>query len=370
MNLHRISNEPKCKCLNHEIQNLRLHYGRFVVYPLSIGQAITIGTAIRRALLGEVHSTCITSAYVVGATHEYSTLKGIRESIHDILLNLKDIVLKSDILETQKGIILFNGPGIVTAEDIQLPPTVKVVDSTQYIANIETSTSIEIHITIENTKTCTLQKKIPITNGIFVLDAALKPVRNINYSIHSLGERDIRQEMLVLEVWTNGSLTPQEAISEASQNLNSLLKPLLTVDNTFESKPTFHSTSNLNNTETQDLKIDQIGNSVVSENQFNHQALLPVNVDEWLPKFNVSNGSAHLSQQDLLEKFSYLEGISIDDLQVSVRASNCLKKVGIYTVRQLLNYTPEDLFKIKHLGKKSVEQIVIALNERYGYILK
>nr|YP_636498.1 alpha subunit of RNA polymerase [Zygnema circumcarinatum]Q32RM8.1 RecName: Full=DNA-directed RNA polymerase subunit alpha; Short=PEP; AltName: Full=Plastid-encoded RNA polymerase subunit alpha; Short=RNA polymerase subunit alpha [Zygnema circumcarinatum]AAX45861.1 alpha subunit of RNA polymerase [Zygnema circumcarinatum] len=355
MNLHRISSEPKCKCLNHEIQNARLHYGRFAVYPLFPGQAITIGTAIRRALLGEVHSTCITSAYVVGASHEYSTLKGIRESIHDILLNLKDIVFKSDTLERQEGILLFNGPGIVTAQHIKLPPVVQVVDNTQYIARLEMPTSIEIHITLENTKTCTSLNTMPTTKGRFILDAALKPVRNMNYSIHSLGEGDMRQEMLVLEVWTNGSLTPQEVISQASQNLNDLLKPLLKVERYFQAKQNIHKKRMFTPTQSENLNMDQI--EMIGGNKLIDQPLLPA--DSHL------NSSLSLNIDNLV----HLEGISIDDLQISVRASNCLKKVGIYTIRQLLSYTQQDLFQIKNLGKKSVEQIVIAIRKSYGHIL-
>lgn len=358
MNLHRISSEPKCKCLNHEIQNARLHYGRFAVYPLFPGQAITIGTAIRRALLGEVHSTCITSAYVVGASHEYSTLKGIRESIHDILLNLKDIVFKSNTSEKQEGILLFNGPGIVTAQYIKLPSVVQVVDNTQYIARLEMPTSIEIHVTLENTKTCTSLNTIPTTPGRFVLDAALKPVRNMNYSIHSLGEGDMRQEMLVLEVWTNGSLTPQEVISQASQNLNNLLKPLLKVENYFQAKQNIHKKRIFTPTQSENLNLDQIEIIGGNKKLIDQPLLLPA--DSHLNSSVSSN----------IDNLVYLEKISIDDLQISVRASNCLKKVGIYTVRQLISYTQQDLFQIKNLGKKSVEQIVIAIRKRYGHILR
>jgi DNA-directed RNA polymerase subunit alpha len=359
MNIHRISNEPKCKCLNHEIQNARLHYGRFAVYPLFPGQAITIGTAIRRVLLGEIHSTCITSACVVGATHEYSTLTGIRESIHDILLNLKDIVLKSNTLEKQQGVLLFNGPGIVTAQHIQLPPVIQIVDNTQYIARVEIPTSIEIHLTIENTKTYTSSNTISPTKGIFLLDAALKPVRNVNYSIHSLGEGDIRQEMLVLEVWTNGALTPQQVIIQASQNLNNLLTPLLTVESDSQSNFKIHHKKTFTPDPSTNPKLDQI--DIRDEHILIDQPLLPAE-----SHFN-SSFTATINE---LDNMNHLEGISIDDLQISVRASNCLKKVGIYTVRQLINYTQQDLFQIKNLGKKSVEQIVFAIQKLYGYILR
>lgn len=316
----------KCECLDYDIENSRNHYGRFAVYPLSSGQAITVGTAVRRALLGEIESTCITSAYVVGANHEYSTLSGVRESVHDILLNLKDIVLKSTTNDTQKGVIAFQGPGVVRSEHIQLPSSVEVVDKAQYIARLETDTQLEIHLTIEKSRAWHSRRTMPVKSSTFPVANALKPVRNINYSIHSFGEEQVFYELLILEVWTNGSLTPHEALHNASCSLALLFQPFLSLRDCKQN-------TNLS-------KEDHSSHPSKVVNQKNHR-----------------------------NDIAILRETSIDQLQIPVRASNCLKKAEIYTVLQLLDYTQEDLLKIKNLGKKSAEQILRALQQRFGYTL-
>ena len=315
----------KCECLDYEIENNRNYYGRFAIYPFLSGQAITVGNTIRRTLLGEIESTCITSAYVIGANHEYSSLKGVRESVHDLLLNLKEIIFKSNSKEVQKGLILFQGPGIVTSEHIKLPSLIKVVDKTQYIARLETSTQLEIHLTIERQTKYNLQKEIKIQKSTFPVESILKPIRNVNYSIHSLGDSQVLHELLILEIWTNGSLTPQEALYQSSCSLSLLFQNI------------FHLTN-------------QQYNKKIEKTIFSNRFGIEQKNDEKITP-------------------SILKEISIDELQIPVRTSNCLKKAEIYTVLQLLNYTQEDLLKIKNLGKRSAEQILKALQEHFGRTL-
>ena len=122
------------KCVESRVDSKRLYYGRFILSPLMKGQADTIGIAMRRVLLGEIEGTCITRAKSEKIPHEYSTIVGIQESVHEILMNLKEIVLRSNLYGTRDASICINGPGYVTAQDIILPPSVEIVDNTQHIA--------------------------------------------------------------------------------------------------------------------------------------------------------------------------------------------------------------------------------------------
>ena len=124
------------KCLESRTDSKRLYYGRFILSPLMKGQADTIGIAMRRALLGEIEGTCITRAKSEKIPHEYSTIVGIQESVHEIGMNLKEIVLRSNLYGTRNAFICAKGPGYVTAQDIILPPSVEIVDNTQHIASL------------------------------------------------------------------------------------------------------------------------------------------------------------------------------------------------------------------------------------------
>ncbi|KAK1395071.1 DNA-directed RNA polymerase subunit alpha [Heracleum sosnowskyi] len=208
------------KCVESKEDNKRLYYGRFVLSPLMKGQADTIGIAMRRALLGEIEGTCITRAKSEKIPHEYSTLVGIQESVHDILMNLKEIVLRSNLYGTCDASICVRGPGYVTAQDIILPPYVEVVDNTQHIASL--TEPIELHIGLQIERSRGYLIKMPNNNfqgGSYPIDVVFMPVRNANHSIHSYGNGNDKQEILFLEIWTNGSLTPKEALHEASRNL-------------------------------------------------------------------------------------------------------------------------------------------------------
>ncbi|KAK1367515.1 DNA-directed RNA polymerase subunit alpha [Heracleum sosnowskyi] len=216
------------KCVESKAHNKRLYYGRFILSPLMKGQAYTIGIAMCRALLGEIEGTCITRAKSEKIPHEYSTLVGIQESVHDILMNLKEIVLRSNLYGTCDASICVRGPGYVTAQDIILPPYVEVVENTQHIASL--TEPIELHIGLQIERSRGYLIKTPNNNfqgGSYPIDAVFMPVRNANHSIHSYGNGNNKQEILVLEIWTNGSLTPKEALHEASRNLIDLFIPFL-----------------------------------------------------------------------------------------------------------------------------------------------
>ena len=215
------------KCVESRADSKRLYYGRFILAPLMKGQADTIGIAMRRALLGEIEGTCITRAKSEKIPHEYSTIVGIQESIHEILMNLKEIVLRSNLYGTRNASICIKGPGYVTAQDIILPPSVEIVDNTQYIANLTEPINLCIELQIERNRGYRIKTPNNFQDGSYPIDAVFMPVRNVNHSIHSYSNGNEKQEILFFEIWTNGSLTPKEALYEASRNLIDLFIPFL-----------------------------------------------------------------------------------------------------------------------------------------------
>lgn len=218
------------KCVESRTDSKRLYYGRFILSPLMKGQADTIGIAMRRALLGEIEGTCITRVKFENVFHEYSSLTGIQESAHEIIMNLKEIVLRSNLYGTCDASICVRGPGYVTARDIILPPYVEIVDNTQHIARLTEPINLHIGLEIERNRGYFIKMPHNFQDGSYPIDAVFMPVRNVNHSIHSYGNGNEKQEILFLEIWTNGSLTPKEALHEASRNLIDLFIPFLYKD--------------------------------------------------------------------------------------------------------------------------------------------
>lgn len=215
------------KCVESRTDSKCLYYGRFILSPLMKGQADTIGIAMRRALLGEIEGTCITRAKFEKIPHEYSTILGIQESVHEILMNLKKIVLRSNLYGTCEASICVRGPRCVTAQDIILPPYVEIVDNTQHIASLTEPIDLCIGLQLERNRGYHIKSPNNFQDGSYPIDALFMPVRNVNHSIHSYGNENEKQEILFLEIWTNGSLTPKEALYEASRNLIDLFIPFL-----------------------------------------------------------------------------------------------------------------------------------------------
>nr|QGT34474.1 RNA polymerase alpha subunit [Utricularia amethystina] len=308
------------KCLESRQDSKRLYYGRFILSPLMKGQADTIGIALRRALLGEIEGTCITRVKSENVRHEYSTITGIQESIHEILLNLKEIVLRSKLYGTCEASICVKGPGYVTAQDIILPTYVEIVDNKQHIASLTEPIHFCIELKIERNRGYLKKTPQVLKDGNYPIDAVFTPVQNVNHSIHSYGNENEKQEILFLEIWTNGSLTPKEALHEASRNLIDLFLRFL-------------------------HKEDE---TVPFENNQYTIPLSPLPVDKKLDK---------LSQNK--------EYIFIDQSELSPRVYNCLKRSNIYTLLDLLNNSQEDLLKIEHFRPEDVKQILGILQKHF-----
>nr|WBN97153.1 RNA polymerase alpha subunit [Begonia sp. RBGE:20160139] len=318
----------KWKCLESRADSKRLYYGRFILSPLMKGQADTIGIAMRKALLGEIEGTCITRAKSEKIPHEYSTLIGIQESVHEILMNLKEIVLRSNLYGSGSAYIYVKGPGYVTAQDIILPPSVEIIDNTQYIAKLTEPINFCIELQIERNRGYRIQTPNNFQDGNYSIDAVFMPVRNSNHSIHSYVNGNEKQEILFLEIWTNGSLTPKEALHEASRNLIDLFIPFLHAE-----EENFHLPNN------------------------QHKMTLPIlTFHERLVKLRKN------------KKEIAFKSIFIDQSELPPRIYNCLKRSNIHTLLDLLNNNPDKLMKIKNFCIEDINHILNLLEIEKHFI--
>jgi DNA-directed RNA polymerase subunit alpha len=310
-------NNLSIKCLKSEkIQSGACH-GQFVINSLRSGQGITIGNPLRRVLLGDLGGVAISAVRIAGITHEFSTIPGVREDILEILLNLKGIVLKSKITDTQFGRLKIQGPSIVTADLIQLPSGLEVVNPNHYIATISTTNILEIEFKFEYGTGYKLsnQSFLDEDDNYLQLDAIFMPVQKVDFKIENVFDRANKiSERLLLDIWTNGSLSPSEALESASQIIIDLFLLLLNNKNTTE--------NNLLDFKNESISIEPYTN------------------------------------------------IAIEELQLSVRAYNCLKKAQINTVGDLLQYSPEKLQELKNFGRKSADEVFSTLKNKLGIILK
>lgn len=299
------------ECVESNIEKDQSQYSKFVVDSLARGQGTTVGNALRRVLLSNLGGSAVTAVRIAGVSHEFATVPGVREDVLDILMNVKQIVLCCHSAQPQIGRLHVQGPAMVTAGHIDLNPDVEVINPNQYIASIAAGHTLEMEFKLEQGygyKTLEKGREETTALDFMQIDAVFMPVRKVNYTIESVrpGGGDER-DRLTLEVWTNGSLTPQEALSQAASMLVDLFSPLK--DITFEAHD--------------------------------------IDVPQERPESQVP----------------------IEELQLSVRAYNCLKRAQINTVADLLDYTQEDLLEIKNFGQKSAEEVVEALQIRLGITL-
>nr|QKV48361.1 RNA polymerase alpha subunit [Tipularia szechuanica] len=314
------------KCVESRIDSKRLYYGRFVLSPLMKGQADTIGITMRRALLGEIEGTCITRATSENVLHEYSTIAGIEESVHEILINLKEIVLRSNLYGVRDASICVRGPKYITAQDIISPSSVQIVDTTQHIANLTEPIDLCIELQIKRDRGYLMKSTNDSHDGSYPIDIVSMPVRNANHSIHSYGNGNEKQEILFLEIWTNGSLTPKEALYEASRNLIDLLIPFL-------------------HAEEEDMNFEE------NENRWN------------LPLFSFQDRFTNFKKN---KKGIPLTCIFIDQSELSSRTYNCLKRSNIHTLLDLLSHSQEDLMKMEYFRIEDVKQILGTLQKHFA----
>lgn len=300
------------ECVESDISEDRSSYSKFILEPLERGQGITVGNALRRVLLSNLEGASVTAVRIAGVTHEFMTIPGVREDVLDILLNMKEIVLKSYSSQPQIGRLRVEGPVTVTAAYFELPSEVEVINPDQYVATLSAGSTLEMEFRIEKGVGYRAIDRGKDDSGaldFLQIDAVFMPVRKVNYTIEGARIGDtVEKDRLVMEIWTNGSLTPQESLSQAADILVDLFNPLREID--------------------------------------------------FAPIDDLDEGTDDPSNQ-----------IPIEELQLSVRAYNCLKRAQINSVADLLDYTQEDLLEIKNFGAKSAEEVIQALQDRLGITL-
>jgi DNA-directed RNA polymerase subunit alpha len=299
-------------CIESVVEEDQSQYGRFVIEPLGRSQGTTVGNALRRVLLSNLEGVAITAVRIAGATHEFSTITGVREDVLDILLNMKEIILRSYSSQPQIGRLLVQGPSKVTAGHFELPSEVEVVNPDQYVATVADGHTLEMEFRIERGQgyRAVERSKDDATALDFIqIDSIFMPVRKVNYSVEEVVvSGSMQRDRLTMDIWTNGSLTPQQAMSQAADILVDLFMPL------------------------KDVTLEPKFDEEVKEEDPNNQ-------------------------------------IPIEELRLSVRAYNCLKRAQINSVADLLDFSQEDLLEIKNFGQKSAEEVIEALQERLGITL-
>jgi DNA-directed RNA polymerase subunit alpha len=284
---------------------------QFAVSPLEPGFGHTLGNSIRRTLLSSIPGAAITKVQFDDALHEFDTIEGVKQDVTDIILNLKDVVLSSVADEAVTLRLDKDGPGPVTAGDIQLTSDVEVINPELVIADLDDHGRLALDVTVERGRGYLSADRAnrDTTIGLIVIDAIFSPVRRVSYTVEPTRvEQATNYDRLVMEIETDGSMTPAEALASAGQTLQNLMQLVAEMDE-----------------EPQGLELGDTS---------------PVTV----------------TTPDL--------ELPIEDLDLSERPRNCLKRAQVDTIGQLVQKTPDDLLGITNFGQKSLDEVVEKLDER------
>ena len=289
-------------------------YSRFVVEPLERGYGLTLGNSLRRIMRSSLVGTAVGSIKIDGVLHEFSSIPGVKEDVTEIVMNIKQLSIKNNGNSVEPVIahIDYSGEGVVKASDIKVDPDIEIVNPDLVIAHLNNSDSkLVMELTITNGRgyvSSEKNKKDDMAAGVIAIDSIYTPVERVNMSVENtrVGQ-DTDFDKLTLDIFTNGTIIPEEALSLAAKVLSEHLKVFINL----------------------------------SENAANAEVM----------------GAAEEE-----EPFNALS-MSIEDLELSVRSFNCLKRAGINTVEQLTNKTPDDMMKVRNLGKKSLDEVLLKLKE-------
>jgi DNA-directed RNA polymerase subunit alpha len=302
--------------------------GSFVIEPLDRGFGYTFGNSLRRVLLSSLAGAAVTSVRIEGVAHEFSTIKGVKEDVTDIVLNLKGIVCRmhSDATEVEAPLVV-TGPGEITAKDIDLPAGVEVLNPDAHIATLEKKTKLELYLTIgrgRGYRVAEDNKSPDQPIGVIPIDSIFSPVRRVAYAVEQarVGQRT-DFDKLTLDIETDGSKDPQEALREAAEILISQLAIFTDADRIEE------------------LRAGPGGG-----------------VLDAVP--GAAGGPATAGGRQP----SAMDDILIEELELGVRSYNCLKRAGIQTVGDLISKTEGELNAIPNFGKKSIDEVIETLESR------
>lgn len=298
---------PNIECIKIDDEN---NYSKFVCGPLERGYGVTIGNSLRRILLSSLPGCSITSVKINGVLHEFSSIPNVVEDVPEIIVNLKNVRLKVDENEEKTLHINFNGEGEVKAGDIQTDGTVEILNPDLHIATVSEGGHLVMELTANRGRGYVPAEKNKTGEqdiSVLPIDSIYTPVKKVNYQIENtrVGQM-VDLDRLVIEIWTDGSLKPFEALSLAAKILTGHLELFI------------------------DLSEATKNTKVMIEKEEN-------------------------KKERILEK-------SIEELELSVRSFNCLKRAGISTVEDLANKTESDMMKVRNLGKKSLDEVVAKLH--------
>lgn len=290
-------------------------YGRFVVEPLERGYGTTLGNSLRRIMLSSLPGAAVSQVKIEGVLHEFSSIPGVKEDVTEIIMNIKSLAIKnsSSTNEPKTAYIEFEGEGVVRASDIQADSDIEIMNPDLVIATLSGGKDCKLYMELTITKgrgyvSADKNKNEDLPIGVIAVDSIYTPVERVNLTVENTRVGQITDyDKLTLDVHTNGTLAPDEAVSLAAKVLSEHLS----------------------------LFID------LSENAKTAEIMVEKEDDE---------------KEKVLE-------MSIDELELSVRSYNCLKRAGINTVEELTNKTSEDMMKVRNLGRKSLEEVLAKLKE-------
>jgi DNA-directed RNA polymerase subunit alpha len=300
----------KPKAFEVDRETLRDDYGRFIVRPLERGYGVTLGNSLRRILLSSMMGSAVSAVKFDGVLHEFSTIPDVMEDVTDIILNLKQLRFKQYSPDTQTLRVTKNGPGVVTARDIQVSDKIELLNPDQHIATLGANAKFnaEIQVSYGRGFVAADENTHQLSVGFIGVDALYSPIRRVNYHVSNarVGQRT-DYDALTIEVWTDGSLKPEESISLGSKILKEQLQIFLTFDESIEP-----------DVEQEETRIPQL-----NDNLFR----------------------------------------SVDDLELSVRSANCLKNANIRYIGELVAKSEAEMLKTKNFGRKSLNEIKEILSE-------
>ncbi len=300
--------KPRIECVDRSEDNT---YAKFIVEPLERGYGITLGNSLRRILLSSLPGSAVTSVKIEGVLHEFSTIPGVLQDVTDIILNMKSLALKGYTDELRVLRLEMEGEGVVRARDILTDPDVEILNPDLEIATLDKDGRLFMEMTVERGRgyiPADKNKKPEHVIGVIPIDSIFAPVYKVNYSVEDTRVGQITDyDKLTMEVWSNGSISPEEATSLAAKILSEHLRLFMGL------------TDKLNNIEIMVEKEEEAKDKILV--------------------------------------------MTIEELDLSVRSYNCLKRAGINSVEELTQKTEEDMIKVRNLGRKSLEEVEHKLNE-------
>ena len=293
-------------------------YGKFVMEPLERGYAITLGNSLRRVLLSTLPGSAITNVKIDGVVHEFSTIPGVKEDVTEIVLNLKGLITKLHTDSPKKIYIEVEGPCVLTAASIKADFEVEILNPDMYIATLDEGAKLNMEMTLDRGRGyVSAEQNKPAQNiiGVIPIDSIYTPVLKANFNVDNTRVGNVvDKNKLTLEVWTDGSIKADEAVSMAAKILIEHFELFLNL------------AEGVSDTE-----------SIMAETKDN-------------------------TKEKVLD-------LTIDELDLSVRSFNCLKRAGINTVEDLINKSEMDMMKVRNLGRKSLEEVIAKLAS-FGFALK